>query len=406
MPFVFWELDGAMSISVLTETSDVPHQLATAELTLLAALHPHASDDDWIAMAETVDRRHPVTRIIAFTDRHMYRAAKIAARLDLEYHGPPVVTVVQNKTRMRARLAEAGVEDVPFAAVHDAAGIEKFGSDHGWPVVVKPVRGTASIGVTRVDGPEEVDAAFAKVIRPHRLTGGGAFVEQFLAGVLYSAETFSERGRHRVIALTVPFVRHPDMVIMGLALPATPPPGELDAIHRHVSATLDALGVADGATFTELIVTADGPRVCEVHLRMAGDETWSLIRRALGLDLPHLWARQILGERVMPELEARIPAAYAAGRASAIWFLGTGDAGVLRRVEGLERAGDMPGVFGAEVRVEPGRPVPALVGNQDRLGHVRAAGPDLETAVARAREAAGAIRFVIDAAPLSGGEAR
>ena len=43
--------------------------------------------------------------------------------------------------------------------------IEDFAGEHGWPVFVKPARAGASFGITKVNGPEGLDAALAEARR-------------------------------------------------------------------------------------------------------------------------------------------------------------------------------------------------------------------------------------------------
>ncbi|WP_028848881.1 MULTISPECIES: 5-(carboxyamino)imidazole ribonucleotide synthase [Thermocrispum] len=55
--------------------------------------------------------------------------------------GPDALLHAQDKLRMRQRLAEAGCPVPAFAAVTRPDDVRRFGDQHGWPVVVKAVRG-------------------------------------------------------------------------------------------------------------------------------------------------------------------------------------------------------------------------------------------------------------------------
>jgi 5-(carboxyamino)imidazole ribonucleotide synthase len=55
--------------------------------------------------------------------------------------GPAALVHAQDKAVMRARLAELGVPCPRWRLVHDAAGLEAFAAEVGWPVVLKTPRG-------------------------------------------------------------------------------------------------------------------------------------------------------------------------------------------------------------------------------------------------------------------------
>jgi 5-(carboxyamino)imidazole ribonucleotide synthase len=55
--------------------------------------------------------------------------------------GPDALLHAQDKLVMRERLAAMGVPVPPFAPVTDPDDVVKFGAEHGWPCVLKAVRG-------------------------------------------------------------------------------------------------------------------------------------------------------------------------------------------------------------------------------------------------------------------------
>ena len=82
------------------------------------------------------------------------------------YPGADALQFAQDKSLMRARLADLGIP-VPAFSVLDhageasaiAAGVTAFGGDHGWPVVVKTARGGYDgRGVWIVDSPDALAA--------------------------------------------------------------------------------------------------------------------------------------------------------------------------------------------------------------------------------------------------------
>ncbi|AYJ51810.1 5-(carboxyamino)imidazole ribonucleotide synthase [Rhodococcus sp. P1Y] len=54
---------------------------------------------------------------------------------------PSALIFAQDKLKMRRKLAELGIPIPSFAEVTWAGDVTKFGDEHGWPVVVKSIRG-------------------------------------------------------------------------------------------------------------------------------------------------------------------------------------------------------------------------------------------------------------------------
>ncbi|MFC8531582.1 5-(carboxyamino)imidazole ribonucleotide synthase [Nocardia sp. NPDC057227] len=54
---------------------------------------------------------------------------------------PSALRYAQDKLAMRIKLSELGLPVPAFTAVETAADAERFGAEHGWPVVLKAIRG-------------------------------------------------------------------------------------------------------------------------------------------------------------------------------------------------------------------------------------------------------------------------
>ncbi|HEY2833157.1 MAG TPA: D-alanine--D-alanine ligase family protein [Sporichthyaceae bacterium] len=88
---------------------------------------------------------------------------------DLPYVGSGVLAsaVSMDKAFMKVVLAGAGLPVGPYVVVpprrwiEDADGVRKAIAELGWPVFVKPARGGSSVGISKVHGPDGLDAAMA-----------------------------------------------------------------------------------------------------------------------------------------------------------------------------------------------------------------------------------------------------
>lgn len=351
-------------------------------------------------LVEAAHRAYGFTRVVSITEPGLVPAGRISDHLGLGGTSEAVAELLRDKRAMRDHLAahpDPGVRalSVPAAEVTDAASLAAFGERHGWPVVLKPVDATASLGVARLDGPEQAAAAWAEVeaLRARTdlqwasfFTIGSFLAEGYIPGPEYSVETFSFAGRHVVLAVTEKLTGE-GFVELGHALPARLDADTERAVERAVGAFLDAVGLADGAAHTELRLSPEGPKVIESHNRMGGDRIFDLLDAAYGIDLEEWIVAWQFG--LIPALDARpVPAVSAATR-----FL-SAEPGTVTAVRGLDEVRQLPEVIDVETTVAVGATVGALRGNWDRVGQVLVTGADTAAAVRSAEQLARKVTVV------------
>ncbi|MGW2835318.1 ATP-grasp domain-containing protein [Streptomyces sp. NPDC001286] len=114
------------------------------------------------AVREAVDRLTercgPPTRIVALHETDLDLASVLRDELCLPGPGTEELRPVRDKLLMARRLAAHAVPAPATAAAPDHAVVARFAAEHGWPVLVKPRRGTASAHVTRIDDPQALAA--------------------------------------------------------------------------------------------------------------------------------------------------------------------------------------------------------------------------------------------------------
>ncbi|MEU0784657.1 ATP-grasp domain-containing protein [Streptomyces sp. NPDC006173] len=98
------------------------------------------------------------TRIVALQETDLDLAAVLRDEFALPGPGAEELRPVRDKLLMARRLIEAGVPTPPTAEAPDHASVQDFAALHGWPVLVKPRRGTASSHVTRIDTADQLAA--------------------------------------------------------------------------------------------------------------------------------------------------------------------------------------------------------------------------------------------------------
>ncbi|GGO53913.1 hypothetical protein GCM10012287_41640 [Streptomyces daqingensis] len=384
-------LDESVRISVICRPEHLARITESGDYQRVLAVRQDTPVKEVIALARAVHALEPVTRITTFWEHDQDRAAAVGEALGVATHSPETVRLVQDKHAMRERLREAGVDDTKAGRAYNEADLLAFGEEAGYPFIVKPTAGTASFGVTVVRSPNEAAAAYRTAAGDFPgIARLGVLAEQYHEGPQYSVEAFSEAAEHVVLAVTRKFSDPVNMVELGHVLPAPLEADVREAVEDHARRVLDALGVEFGPTHTEVVLTADGPRVIETHLRVGGDEIFNLVKDAVGVDMIDFQTRQAFGEKVLPDIRS-ILEADAEPRCEAIWYTAPEASGTyVGLADGVEADDLDPGVT---VLLSPGEELSGQ-GSFARIARARASAPDAEEALARARENAAGLSFL------------
>jgi len=390
LPGLLRTLGTNVRTSVACQLAIVPKLLDQRAHQRILGLRAEADDQEWLDIVLAVHRIDPITRVATFGERDQARAAAIAAELGLAMHTPQTVEWVHHKPSMRRRLAALGLDDTAHAVVRSVAELREFLRAHGFPCIAKPAVGAGSIGIHRIDNAEDLAAALRTAGVTGEWTGGGVLVERLHVGPQVSVEAFSDAGEHQIVCVTQKYSDPRSHVELGHVLPAALPADQLAAIEEYVPAVLSALRIDFGPTHTELVLTADGPRIIETHTRVAGDLIPNLVLDALGVDLAEYTVRQVLGEAgLLPRLRAQLADAAGHSRHEAVWFAASEIDCLLDSVG--EPAQPAEGVREVRWYRDPGDRLERLSSSDSRFGHVRAHGDSPEQAIERARQALNAI---------------
>lgn len=352
---------------------------------------------DWdsaLPLVRAAQQTFGFTRVVSLVDQGMELVGQINDEYGLPGTSRAVARRFTDKTAMRAWLRETGFEDVAAEPVGDAAELGRFGVRHGYPIVLKPTDGTAGRGVIRIEDPDGVEPAWqaATALRDRTDLPFAAYypvheflAEEYLDGTEYSVEAFSFAGRHSIISVTGK--SQDGFVETGHAQPAMVTADEETAIATYVARFLDAMGLCDGVSHTELRMTSRGPRIVEGHNRVAGGRVMDLVEAVYGIDLE----RYAVGWpfRLVPELPER-PAPRGAG---AIRFL-TAEPGTVTAIEGADEVRAHPGVLDLQIDVEAGDVLPEVRDNFDRPGEVLVTAAETAAAVELAESLSRKVRIV------------
>ena len=146
---------------------------------------------------------------------------------------------------------------------------------------------------------------------------GGALIEELVEGPELTVNAVSHGGRFQALTVTDRLTADPPAFGVALAH-AWPSIHSTAAVVEAARRAVAALGIADGPSYTQVRLAADGPKVVEVAARLGGGHDAELCRVATGVDLNGLALSFALGESVR---DAGPPALPLAGGACVVFLV-------------------------------------------------------------------------------------
>lgn len=371
---------------------DPDFYLAASPLAEAAYAHPNCeviksetafSIDELTALARELHATKPIHGVTTYSEYHTVHTAAVAEALGLPGMSVDGARNARHKHLTRLTLDGKGVRQPRFAHVSDPADVERAVREIGFPCVVKPSDGTASLHVLHLRDEDDLRAYLAELADVADYGRGvvripDLLIEEFVTGDLISVEScVLASGEIVHLGLTDrPLSGFPYFIEMGATyFRGHPLQDELFAATTQV---LEGLGVDFGFIHTEFLLGADGPVLCEVNGRLIGGIVPSLMEISSGVD-PYLEViRQALGER--PELA--FPGETTAG---GHWF-GAPIDGTVESIA-FDKLADLPGYHSALAYRKPGTPVTRLSrSNFDWIGHIIFTGADRDEVNKRCEE--------------------
>jgi len=298
------------------------------------------------------------------TDWPVRVAAEVAATLGLPHPlTPDVARRATDKIAQRQAFTAAGVPQPDWSTEQPP----------GYPCVVKAADRQGQRAMTVVEGSAGLAAAVERAQAGSR--SGRAILERLAVGGEVTVNGFCRNGTHHVAAITD---REHFPAAFGVARCHIYPAADPDGAEAAASAAVAAVGITEGPTYVQVVVTPDGPQVMEVAALLGGGHDSELIRLTTGVDLARCAVEAALGK---PVAEAALqPHPQAAG---AIQFLQA-------RPGTLALADGPPGV---RFYHAPGHVYGELAIATDRAGYVLCTAPTREEALQSVRTLVAKVRI-------------
>ncbi|QSB04154.1 ATP-grasp domain-containing protein [Natronoglycomyces albus] len=285
-----------------------------------AEVEPHCSQvitgditdaDELLRLLRPLHQENPFDFILTTTELSAVPVAEVNKALGLPGTSADVCHIIRDKFLTREALDAAGISPVRHRRISTVEEAVRFLDDIGDRIVLKPGMGAASLHINVVTTADEVARAVKEI---GDFGFGGVLAEEYLEGPVVSVEAFSHHGRHVVLGVceyqvNEHFVEWECSVSSDQAAPI------LGELRELTAAVLDAVGLKDGPSHSEFVLTENGPRLLETHNRLSGSGIPEMVNRATGWDPARLFMTVPLGIDQLPE-EAPEPV-----RGAAIRFL-------------------------------------------------------------------------------------
>lgn len=316
-------------------------------------------------------------------------AARIAERLALPHPiSAETAALSTSKLRQRERFAEARVPQPAYEICSGVAEATDAAQRIGFPCVIKAPDRQGQRGLTLVRSAEEVDEAVRVALDASRTAT--LLVEEHVPGREVTVNAFSTGGHFHPLTVTDRLTA--PLPAFGVALthawPSELEPAQIGAVVEAASAAAAAVGIADGPSYTQVLVGPEGVRVGELAARLGGGHDAELCRVALGVDLNGAALSAALGEEI--PAAALAPVARVGG--ACVRFL-VPPSGELQAIAGVEEAFGQEGIRGIRIYRRPGHRFGEFRRGADRAGAILAVGESREEALERAERAEAMIRF-------------
>ncbi|SER70975.1 ATP-grasp domain-containing protein [Psychrobacillus sp. OK032] len=298
------------------------------------------------------------------TDMPIRTVAAVSKELNIVGISEETAIKVTDKWIMRGCLKEYNVPVPVFIKVNSYINFYDAIHKIKGKVIVKPVDSSGSKGVFLIEEKSNIEIIKSAYENSKYFSSNGeVIVEEFMDGPEVSVETLSFEGNVHIIAITDKLTTGaPRFVEMGHSQPATISDELKKQIEVVTIAAVKAVGINNGPSHTEIIITEQGPKIVELGARLGGDNiTTHLVPLSTGIDMVKCCIDISMG--IKPNLDRKF------NGGSAIRYFNS-DKGRILNIRGIDKVKEMPGVKEVYFTKGIGDTVGEVKSSGDRIGFV------------------------------------
>jgi biotin carboxylase len=336
---------------------------------------------------------HPDGMMTLATDMPMRAIAAASEACKIPGISYETAIKATDKAEMMKAFEEHGVEHPWYYVARGKDEFDTIKQMVTFPCIIKPTDNAGSRGVVLAHDKKELEKAYEYSHSEAR--EGTVIVEEYLQGPEFSIEVMVVDGEPNILQITDKLTTGaPHFVEMGHSQPSRQSEENQEKICNLAIRACKAVGIQIGPAHVELVLTKEGPKMVELGARLGGDcITTHLVPLSTGIDMVSASIDVACGRK--PDIMSKF------NKGSAIRYFHT-SAGVLRAVDGIEEAKQIPGVQEIMIVKDMGTEIMDIGNSVDRIGFVIAQADTAEEAVRVCEEAKSQIEFCIES-KFSGG---
>lgn len=320
------------------------------------------------------------------TDMPMRAVAKACEVCGLPGISFDTAVKATDKGEMIKAFEAACVEHPWYYIVPDHSFLRDVLKGLSYPCIMKPTDNAGSRGVVLCHSREELEEEYEYSL--HESRGGAVIIEEYLQGPEFSIEVMVIDGEPHILQITDKLTTGaPHFVEMGHSQPTRQSKENSKKIRDLACRAVKAVGINVGPAHVEMIFTKDGPKMVELGARMGGDcITTHLVPLSTGIDMVGNTIKLACGEEI--DIEPKF------NKGAAIRYFDAHD-GVIKAIEGIDRAKKIPGVKEISIVHQVGETIGEIGSSTDRVGFVIAQADTAEKAVKTCEIAMNSIKIDI-----------
>ena len=288
-----------------------------------------ANFDQALELVRQHHAQDPIDGVTSFSETGVLMASFIAHALGLPSNHPSAALRARNKYLMRQALKKAGLSVPEYHLVHDAKTIHNHVQKQQAPMVLKPLSGSSSYGVIRIDPTDsqtEIETHLEAVqtyIRTYRANypqypfefwlpeaGHGIdatdvmnpetdfLLEGFIHGQQISVDGIVSNGQVSCFGvIEIERIKDTDYFLeFEEWMPTRLGSATEDRIKETVNQAVQALGLTNSCFHCELKISEQGIFVIEIAARRGADNITDFLKRVMHIDIYEEGLRLATGE--------------------------------------------------------------------------------------------------------------
>lgn len=238
------------------------------------------------ALDNLTKKLKPVALFTMATDAPIFVIAKVCEKNNIPFLSLKDSLCATDKGEMRKRLKEFNLPIPKFYIIESFKQLINIVNNSSVDLILKPSDSSGSRGINVINRKQENLESIYQSTRAFS-KNNLVLLEEIMEGPEVSVEALTVNGFTNIIAITDKLTSGPpNFVEMGHSIPSQLSDEIKTKINDIVKKVVAAIGIKNGPSHTELIITSSGPKVVEIGARLGGDYITShLVPLATGVNI-------------------------------------------------------------------------------------------------------------------------